>query len=65
MLEPQLSAREIQVRELIKKGMSHREIAAALELTERAVKFHAHTLYLKYGVRGRVQLVAKLFGIIP
>jgi len=54
---PTLTERETQVH--------HKEIAAELELTENAVKIHAHTLYQKYGVRGRVQLVAKIFGVLP
>jgi DNA-binding NarL/FixJ family response regulator len=62
---PTLTERETQVRRLILEGMHHKEIAAELELTENAVKIHAHTLYQKYGVRGRVQLVAKIFGVLP
>lgn len=52
-----LTTREIQVRDGILRGMGHKEIAAELHLSTRTVKFHASSLYHKYGVRDRTALV--------
>jgi two-component system NarL family response regulator len=63
---PALSAREISVLELVAKGMSNKEIAAALFVSEATVKFHLKNVYLKLGVEGRTEaaLLAAQRGII-
>lgn len=57
---PKLTIRETQVRDLILRGMVHKEIATELNISERTVKAHAGTLYRKYGVGSKGRLVAKL-----
>ncbi|MCK6585164.1 MAG: helix-turn-helix transcriptional regulator [Anaerolineales bacterium] len=42
-MEPPLSARECEVLELIAHGRKNREIALALEIEERTVRFHEET----------------------
>jgi two-component system NarL family response regulator len=63
---PSLSTREISVLELVAKGMSNKEIAAALFVSEATVKFHLKNVYLKLGVEGRTEaaLLAAQRGII-
>ena len=51
-----LTARELMVAEQVALGASNREIAAALEITERTVKAHLSAIFQKMGVRDRVQL---------
>lgn len=50
-----LSARELEVLRLIVDGMSNKEIAAALSVTESTVKNHVNSLLSKMHVRDRTQ----------
>lgn len=50
-----LSPREVQVLELICKGLSNREIADQLAVTVHAVKFHLGSIYRKLGVANRTR----------
>ena len=65
-IEP-LSERESQVLQLIAQGLSNREIAAALHITAGTVKGHAHNIYGKLGVSGRIQAAAqaRTLGLLP
>jgi LuxR family maltose regulon positive regulatory protein len=51
-----LSPREREVFELLSQGLSNRQIAKALFISEATVKVHAHHIYDKLGVRSRVAL---------
>lgn len=50
-----LSAREIDVLKLIVQGMSNKEIASALSVTESTVKNHVNSILNKLNVRDRTQ----------
>jgi two-component system NarL family response regulator len=52
-----LSAREVEVLELLGKGRSNREIAAELAVTEATVKGHVTNILSKLGVDDRTQAV--------
>ena len=52
-----LTLRETQVAELVSRGLSNKEIARALELSESTVKHHVHSILGKIGVPSRFQLV--------
>lgn len=51
-----LTAREIEVLELVVKGDSNKEIAEALCLTENTVKFHLRGILEKLHLHNRVQV---------
>lgn len=64
--QPILTEKEISVIRLISKGLSTKEIVAALESKERTVEFHIKKINTKLGVATRAQAVAwaKDHGII-
>jgi DNA-binding NarL/FixJ family response regulator len=52
-----LTPREREVLTLLASGISNREIAQALHLTEGTVRNHASSIYSKLGVSGRTKAV--------
>jgi two-component system nitrate/nitrite response regulator NarL len=58
-----LTSRELMVAERVARGASNREIAEALEITERTVKAHLSAIFEKLDVRDRVQLALKMNNI--
>ncbi len=62
-----LSPREIEVLSLLSEGMSNKEVAAALFVSERTVKWHTSNIYGKLSVTSRTQALAKArqLGILP
>lgn len=59
MLAP-LTGREQEVLQLILLGKSNREIAEILCISESTVKTHARSIYSKYDVSGRAELISLL-----
>jgi DNA-binding NarL/FixJ family response regulator len=55
-----LTAREIQVADLIKAGHSSREISQMLDICLKTVETHRHNLLKKLGVKNAVSLVHAL-----
>ncbi len=62
-----LTPRELEILEHIASGMSTREIAAALFVSENTVKTHASRLFDKLDARRRTQAVqaGRRLGLIP
>ena len=62
-----ITRRELEILELIAQGMSNREIADKLFVSENTVKTHSSRLFDKLGARRRTQAVqiGKECGLIP
>lgn len=59
----ELTRREREVFENMRRGMCNKEIASVLNLSERTVKFHASSLYAKLpGCRNRGDIMSR-YGI--
>lgn len=50
---PSLSAREVAVLQLVARGLSNREIGAALSISPGTIKTHLERIYTKLGVNDR------------
>lgn len=55
---PRLSPREREVLRHVAAGLSNKEIAAQLGISERTVKFHVTAIFEKLGAENRAQAVA-------
>jgi len=51
-----LTVREVQVRELVERGMKNKDIAVALGIRTGTVKIHLKHIFEKTGIRGRYGL---------
>ncbi len=62
-----ITKRELEILELIAHGMSNREIAEKLFVSENTVKTHSSRLFDKLGAKRRTQAVqiGKELGLIP
>jgi len=62
-----LTARELDILELIAQGLSNREIAEKLYVSENTVKTHSSRVFDKLGAKRRTQAVqlGKEFGLLP
>jgi NarL family two-component system response regulator LiaR len=62
-----ITPREMETLGLIAQGMSNREIAAKLFVSENTVKTHSSRVFDKLGARRRTQAVqlGKEFGLLP
>lgn len=57
----ELTPQEERVAQLVLKGLSNREIAATLVVSENTIQTHLRHMYDKLDVRGRSQLLARFF----
>lgn len=58
-----LTQRELQILELLSRGVTVKQVATRLGLSARTVETHISKLYRKLGVRNRVQAVSKATAI--
>lgn len=62
-----ITRRELDILQLIAQGMSNREIAEKLYVSENTVKTHSSRIFNKLGAKRRTQAVqlAKNLGLLP
>ena len=65
--ELSITRREMEILGLIAQGMSNREIAEKLFVSENTVKTHSSRVFDKLGAKRRTQAVqfGKEFGLLP
>ena len=56
-----VSAREVEVLQLVASGLGNRDIAAVLHVSEETVKTHVRRVLHKLGAHGRAHAVALAF----
>lgn len=56
----ELTARELQIAELLAEGRTTREVAAALFLSPKTVEYHLRHVYTKLGITSRAELRTQL-----
>jgi DNA-binding NarL/FixJ family response regulator len=63
----QLTSRELEVMECIAQGLSNKEIAWRLRVSEKTIKSHVSTILSKFGLQSRTQaaLYATRIGLVP
>ncbi|GIJ53367.1 LuxR C-terminal-related transcriptional regulator [Virgisporangium aurantiacum] len=52
-----LTAQQLQIARMVADGATNQEVAARLFLSRRTVEYHLRNIYLRLGVRSRVELV--------
>lgn len=58
----ELTGRERQVLELVRRGLGNQQIAETLNISIRTAKFHVSNILAKLGFRSRARLIAMLGG---
>jgi DNA-binding NarL/FixJ family response regulator len=58
-LVEQLTAREMEVIQLMAQGLANKQIALKLGISEHTVKFHLSSLYAKLGISSRTEAVKR------
>ena len=58
--EKELTNREKEVLSLLMKGCSNRQIAEQIQTAERTVKAHLSSVFKKFGVKSRAELLSQL-----
>jgi DNA-binding CsgD family transcriptional regulator len=56
----QLTPTERQVADLVGQGMTNRDVAAAMFMSEHTVRANLKRIYAKLGIRSRTELAARL-----
>lgn len=62
LLEP-LTAREMEVLQLIVQGLANKQVALKLNISEHTVKFHLSSLYTKLNVSSRTEAIRAGLGL--
>ena len=57
-VEP-LTAREMEVIQLMAQGLANKQIALSLSISEHTVKFHLSSIYAKLGISSRTEAVKR------
>jgi DNA-binding NarL/FixJ family response regulator len=55
-----LTPREYQVALMVSRGLSNKEVARGLGISDGTVKLHVHNIFLKLGARNRYCLIQRM-----
>jgi DNA-binding NarL/FixJ family response regulator len=54
----ELTKRELEILQLVRRGRRNREIAQEMQIEEKTVKNHINSIYSKLGITSRVEAMA-------
>ena len=54
-----MTARELQILEMVSRGLQNKLIAAEFRLSEHTVKIHLHNIITKLGAHNRTEAAAR------
>jgi DNA-binding CsgD family transcriptional regulator len=57
-----LTTRQLQVMRMVEAGLTNRQVARRMEMSEATVRTHLNNIYARLGVSGRVAAVHAVFG---
>ena len=57
--ESRITERELQVADGVTRGLRNKEIARELKISEKTVKSHLNSIFLKLGLKGRIALAVE------
>lgn len=60
-----LTSRELEVAQVVAEGMSNRDIASCLCISQKTVEYHLSNVFGKLGVNSRTQLALALTRVPP
>jgi len=55
-----LTPREYEVALMVSRGLSNKEVARGLGISDGTVKLHVHNIFLKLGARNRYGLIQRM-----
>lgn len=64
-VEHRLSERELEVFRHAATGLGNKELAEKLSVSEATIKVHLTHIFQKLGLRGRAELAAAYYGLLP
>ena len=57
---PRLTEKQIEIRDLVARGLTAKEIAVRLGISHRTVEWHREEIYKRMGVGNAIEMIRKM-----